>query len=371
MHIICSTPILNKALQALQKPLASKQVIPILTGIYIKTLENSIELQSADLDFSVKITIPAQIQTPGKIVVSGRYLTDVLKRTPSDEIEIFKNNQDNLIYLQTLSSEYNLLSMPVEDYPQLSEIDNKPPVLSVDAHLLKDLITKTSFACAKDDARSVFKSVLLEIKDNNMAFVATDTHRLAIKTIALEQNHANVKILLPNEFLLEVSKNIPTNPEETLLIEFYLENKKIAAKIGNLYMQTSILEGDFPDYSRVIPKNFVIKTTFKVADLVGAVERAALFSKDGKYINFQIEKQEIIITVNNPVLGKAKEVIACFTQGEALNITFNSEYVIQILKRFEKEEADLLINTAFAPCSIRQIEDESYNYVLSPMRVNS
>ena len=125
MHIICSTPILNKALQALQKPLASKQVIPILTGIYIKTLENSIELQSADLDFSVKITIPAQIQTPGKIVVSGRYLTDVLKRTPSDEIEIFKNNQDNLIYLQTLSSEYNLLSMPVEDYPQLSEIDNK------------------------------------------------------------------------------------------------------------------------------------------------------------------------------------------------------------------------------------------------------
>ena len=92
MHIICSTSVLNKALQSLQKPLASKQVIPILTGIYIKTLENAIEIQSADLDFSVKIIIDAQIQIPGKIVVSGRYLTDVLKRTPSEDIEIFKND---------------------------------------------------------------------------------------------------------------------------------------------------------------------------------------------------------------------------------------------------------------------------------------
>ncbi|WP_019878568.1 DNA polymerase III subunit beta [Succinispira mobilis] len=371
MHIICSTSILNKALQALQKPLTSKQVIPILTGIYIKTLDNAIELQSADLDFAVKITIPAQIQTPGKIVVSGRYLTDVLKRTPSDEIEIFKNNQDNLIYLQTLSSEYNLLSMPVEDYPQLSEIDKKAAVLTIDAQMLKDLITKTSFACAKDDARSVFKSVLLEIKENNISFVATDTHRLAIKTTVLEKTYPDIKILLPNEFLIEVSKNIPTNPEEKININFFLEHKKIAVQIDNLYMQTSILEGEFPDYTRVIPKNFTIKTTFKVDELVGAVERAALFSKDGKYINFQIEKQEIIITVDNPVLGKAKEVIGCFTQGDSLNITFNSEYVIQILKRLEKEEAELLINTAFAPCSIRQIEDESYNYVLSPMRVNN
>lgn len=370
MNILCSTNLINKALQAIQKPLGSKVTNPLLSGIYIQTLENSIEIKASDLEFSAIITIPAKINEAGKILIAGKQLIDILRRIPSEEVVIYTNQEDNLIHIETNSSEYNLLSMPIGDYPVIEKITKDKPVLKIHSDILKNLTSKTSFACSKNSANNVFKGVYLDIKAGKINCVATDTHRLAIKKHQLEETNTNIQILLPNEFLTEISKNL-TDENDTDFVEFYLQNNKIAIKINNLYMQSSSLEGKYPDYDKVIPKDFNIRTTFDVNEMIGAVERASIFSKDGKYINCQITKQEFIITVNNPDIGKAREVIGCRTQGNDVDITFNSEYITQILKKFEAQEASIYINSANTPCSIRQAKDESYNYIISPMRVNA
>ena len=369
MRILCSTNLINKALQAIQKPLGSKVTNPLLNGIYIKTLENSIELKASDLEFSAIISIPAQINEAGKILVAGKQFIDILRRIPSEEIVIYTTQEDNLIHIETNSSEYNLLSMPIEEYPSIERITKNPPVLTINAEILKNMTSKTSFACSKNATNNVFRGIYLDIKNGNINCVATDTHRLAIKTHQLDGKNINIQILLPNEFLAEISKNL-TDEQDQDIVEFYLQNNKIAVQINNLYMQSSALEGKYPDYDKVIPKDFNIRTTFNVSEMIGAVERASIFSKDGKYINCQITKQEFIITVNNPELGKAREVIGCRSQGNDIEITFNSEYIIQILKKFDDQDASIYINSSNSPCSVRQGKDESYNYIISPMRVN-
>lgn len=370
MNILCSTNLINKALQAIQKPLSSKVTNSLLNGVYIETLENRIEIKASDLEFSAIISIPAQINVQGKILVAGKQFIDILKRIPSEEVVIYTTSEDNLIHIETNSSEYNLLSMPINEYPSIEKINNNKPVLTINAEILKNLTNKTSFACSKNPTNNVFKGVYLDIKNGEITCVATDTHRLAIKKHQLENKNTNVQVLLPNDFLTEISKNL-TDEQDQDTVELYIHNNKIAIQINNLYMQSSSLEGKYPDYEKVIPKDFNTRTTFDVNEMVGAVERASIFSKDGKYINCKITKQEFIVTVNNPDLGKAREVIGCKTQGNDIDITFNSEYIIQILKKFDEQEASIYINSASSPCSVRQGKDESYNYIISPMRVNS
>lgn len=373
MNITCSISLLNKALQTVQKPLSTgKQINPLLNGIYIQTMDDYIEVQTTDLEFTVIAKLPAQINTHGRILVSGRYFSDIIRKLPNTDINIFTIENDNLIYLQTDNSNYKLLSMLVEDYPLTERINNKPHSLAIPASNLKNLILKTIFACAKDDGKSLFRfsGLLLEVIDNKITFVATDTHRLAIKSEKLTDECADIHVLIPNDFMQEIAKNLPA--DEQSIVYIYLENNKVALLIDeDLYMQTRTLEGKYPEYNKIIPKDFQIKTSFDVAALVGAVERASLLSKEGKNINFQIEQENITITANNPELGKATEIVKCITAGEGLNITFNCEYILQILKKFDTQTATIYLNSAIAPCSVRQDNDEEYNYIVSPMRVNN
>ena len=197
--------------------------------------------------------------------------------------------------------------------------------------------------------------------------MATDSHRLAIKSYELPEKIEDISLLIPNEFLLEVTKHI----DDESIVQFYLAKGKIAVQINNLYMESSIMEGTFPDYTKIIPKDFNGKIVFNIGEMVAAIENASKFAKDKKYINCQVVENEFIIVVNNPELGKAKEIIGCKNNGMNINITFNAEYIVQVLKKFDNNEGNLFINSNTSPCSIKQHGDDSYNYIVSPMRVNN
>ena len=358
-----STILLTTTLNFLKNTLTSLN--SILTGVYIKTLQDSIEMRASDMDFLAIIQIPAIINEPGEVIVSGDFISKVIKGMRSEEVEIYTKNTDQMLYIESNSSEYSLLSMNLKDYPFIERLNQTESILHIKGNILKDLMTKTSFACAKDDVKPIFKCIFFDFEDKKLKCVGTDSHRLAIKTYTLQEQPALQNLLIPNDFLSEISKNI----NDEMNIDFYMSSGKIAVQADNLYMQTKLIEGNFPAYQKIIPKDFNTKVTFNVQEMISAVENASRFAKDGKYINCQISAREFIIVVNNPELGKAKEIIGCKTVGMDTEITFNAEYIIQILKKFDSEEAGLFINSATAPCSIRQSNDESYNYIISPMRV--
>ena len=208
----------------------------------------------------------------------------------------------------------------------------------------------------------------MELQDGKITFVGTNTHRLSIKTMEQESSEA-MSMIIPSRVLSEIARNLTSElPQE---VKLSLLNNQIMVQIDKVVIVSRLIEGKFPDYRRVIPPVFNIKTLFNVKELAGAVERVALFSSDGDYsiIKVSVGNNEIVVSSSSPDVGKGREVIECQTQGETINVAFNSKYIIDILKNLTDEQATMELNTSLSPVCIKPIAESNYIYIVTPVRV--
>lgn len=367
MIITCNTTNLNKAIQTVQRAIISKPSTPIFSGIHLLTKENKLEIQAMDLNMAIACTIEADILEAGEIVVSAKHFAELIRKLPGETIKITKNKENNTIKVESGKSEFQLLLMNEEDYPKFPEFDGNQSI-SLEAEKIKELIKKTIFACSNDEARPLFTGILVEIQDDTITFVGTNTHRLAIKSMAQETKEP-MSMIIPAKVLNEISRNLTSEvPQQVNISLLY---NQIMVTIDNVVIVSRLIEGKFPDYKKVIPPKFAVKTTVNIKELAGAVERVALFSNEGDYsiIKVSVEQNEITITSSSPDVGTGREVIACTTEGDKLNVAFNSKYILDILKNLESETAVLEMNTSLSPVCIKSDNEPDYIYIVTPVRV--
>ena len=176
-------------------------------------------------------------------------------------------------------------------------------------------------------------------------------------------------MIIPAKVLNEITRNLTGEiPQE---VKISLLNNQLMAVIDNVVIVSRLIEGKFPDYNRVIPAKFAVKTKVNAKELAGAVERVALFSTEGDYsiIKMSVEAEELTITSSSPDVGTGREVIACATEGDRLNVAFNSKYILDILKNIEAEEVTLSMNTSLSPVCVTGEEEQDYIYIVTPVRV--
>lgn len=373
MKITCSKDRLNHAVQTVQKAVAAKATLPILSGIYLSAENNKLELQATDYELGICCTIDAQVDIPGKIVISGRYFQELVKRLPGDTVEIASSTEDRTIKIMAGTSQFNLLSLPADEFPVLKSLfdkQNGTSTLTIKDNVLRDLIKRTVFACATEESRPIFTGALLELTENDVRMVATNTHRLALKKSITEQttSNSNLKIIVPSKVLNELARLL--NSELPVDVNICWEKNKVAFRFENVYLESRLIEGQYPDYNRVIPPEFGTTATINTALFIDAVERVSLMAKDGEYnvIKFQFNASEVIITSNNPDIGKAYETIPVSTEGTDITIAFNAKYVTDILKNIGSPELLFSLNTPLSPASIRPVNDENYTYIITPVR---
>lgn len=367
MIISCNTSQLNKAIQTVQRAIISKPSTPIFSGIHFIAQESRLEIQAMDLTMAISCTIDADITEAGEIVVSAKHFSELVRKLPAEQLTITKNNENNTIKILSGNSEFQLLLMNEEDYPKFPEFDGNRSI-TLEDEKIKELIKKTIFACSNDEARPLFTGILVEIQDGKITFVGTNTHRLAIK--ALPQEAAEpMNVIIPAKVLTEISRNLASDVPQDVHIS--LLNNQLMAFIDNVVIVSRLIEGKFPDYRRVIPPKFAITAKVNVKELAGAVERVALFSTDGDYsiIKVSVAAGEMTITSSSPEVGTGREVIACETEGDTLNVAFNSRYILEILKNLEADEATLSMNTSLSPVCITAEVEPDYTYIVTPVRV--
>lgn len=368
MKIICSTQKLSKATQIIQKALPTKTVSPILTGIYIKAKDDKIELQATDYEIAIVLSIDAQVIEEGTAILPGNYFSNLLRRLSGETVEITKNKEDNKLTIASGVYETDLLSMSTEEYPVINKLAVSN-FINLKDDILKDLIKKTVFACSNDESRPIFTGALFSINGNEVSFVATNTHRMSLRRYTLDKDNGNFSMVIPAKVLKEIERiNIGDLPEEVMIS---WKNRQMAVIIDGVYIESRLLEGNFPDYKKVIPESFSKHATFKTHDLLGAVERVSLLFKEGEYnvLRLNIDNGKIVITSNNPEMGKAKEVISCENTGGSIEIAFNSRYLTDILKNIEEEDSIISLNSSISPACIKPKNDENYIYVVTPIRV--
>ncbi len=367
MIFTCNTSSLNKALQIVQRAISSKPSTPIFSGIHFICDQEKLEIQAMDLNMAISCTIDSSTVDPGETVVSSKHFIDLIRKLPGESVTITKNKENKTLKIESGKAEFQLLLMNEDDYPKFPEFNGEKTIILEDEKI-KNLIRKTIFACSTDGSRPLFTGILLELKDEKITFVGTNTHRLAVKSTPYEDKDV-LNIIIPSKVLGEISRNLTGDLPQDVKISLLKNQIKIV--IDNIVIVSRIIDGKFPDYRRVIPPNFSVKAKFNVKELAGAVERVSLFSIDGEYsiVKVSVDGDEIILTSSSPEVGNGKEVISCTSEGGNLNVAFNSSYILDILKNLDSEEATLCMNTSLSPVCIRSEEEKDYKYIVTPVRV--
>ena len=360
----------NKGLLAVSRIAQSKSnnLTSNENGLLIKALNDVVEFQANDYDMAIKVEVPGIIEEPGETYVSNPYLMDLTRRLPSDEIAISQGEGDTQMVVKGGNLKFECLTMNPDNFNPLSLIETGDSTFETTSIILKELIDNTAFSCATDEGRPVFTGVLLDAKDDTITLAASDTHRMAINSAAVETPlETPMQAIIPSRMIMEIARQLPTDVPET--VKIVATRNTLVIQFDHLYMQTRLIEGTYPDYRRVVPKLFTCDVTVARADITGAVERAAIVAKDSQYnvVHFSIRDDSIHITSQNPDYGTIEDLVPCQMTGDALEISFNGKYILDLLKHCHEDEV-VLRSAPKSPLLVKDKETETRLYVVTPMR---
>ena len=255
--------------------------------------------------------------------------------------------------------------MNPEEYPALPDITNEKQI-SVPQNILKNMIKSTSFSVAQDETRPILQGVLFEIKDKSLNLVALDGYRLAVKSEYLDSEF-DIDVVIPGKTLNEVSKILE---DVDNLVNITFTKNQILFNLEHTKIISRLLEGKFVNYASLLPQEHKLLVYVNRQDLQNGIERASLMSKEGNsnLIKLKIEDDVLVITSNSQ-LGKVREEVEINMQGEELEIAFNSRYLLDVLKNMEEEVIRLEMTSSITPCVIKAKDNDSYKYLILPVRL--
>ena len=370
MHITFPKANLQKAINVLQKVSQNKTSSNLPGAIYMTTKNGQVELQGNDFELGIRLTIDGDIKEPGTLVVGSRYFQELIRKLPGDTIELYKPEDGNSLTITSGSSEFNLVTLHQDDFSLVEQIHDQDHV-NIDSFAMKELIDLTNYAAATDEDRPVFTGALLEIKENEVTMVATDTHRMAVKKITIDEPATTpMRAIIPTKTLAEVSRLLPT--DNPAMINIIWNRTQIVFNFESIYIISRLIEGTYPEYEKVIPSQFDSSAVIDRREFAGAVDRVSLLAKDISYnvIRYDWAESNVTLSTQNSEIGMAKEDVAVEFKGTPFTISFNGRYISDILRHSTGDNIHLFLKQN-GPVVIRQDNNPNYTYVVTPVRTNA
>ena len=357
---------LLKCLGHVQSVVERRNTIPILSNVLIEVENSGLKLMATDLDLQVVDSIAAQVETSGATTVSAHTLFDIVRKLPEgSQVEIAVAGDK--MSIAAGRARFNLATLPRDDFPMIAESD-LPTKFQLPAETLKQIIDKTRFAISTEETRYYLNGIFMHVVDGKLLAVATDGHRLA--RVALDApagSDGMPDIIVPRKCVAEVRKLLD---EVTGEIEISLSSTKIRFRAGTAVLTSKLIDGTFPDYSRVIPtkNDRLLKVDTKA--LAEGVDRvAAIATEKTRAVKMSIDRDRIVLSVTSPETGTAAEEVPADYASESLDVGFNARYLLDILSEIETDEIEIHLADAAAPTLIREGQSSPALYVLMPMRV--
>ncbi len=386
MKIICSQESLLHGIQTVQKGISSRIGLPIYNGILFEANEdNKVHLFATDLEIGIDCYIPAQVIETGSTVIPSRIISELIKKFPEGKIEI-ECTENNITTIKENNSNYKILGFSAEEFSNFPEIKMRAKI-KLNQKLFKETIQQVIFSTSRDESKTFLNGALFKIIDSKIEVVTTDSHRLSLKNIKpinIEKTTIDEEIeaIIPYRALSELSRLLLDNEE--VFVEVKFGEKQIMfilfpdGQKNSIRIYSRLIEGQFPDYKQIIPDSFKTEIKINTEEFRDKMERIALFVREdlktvkmeatNKENNQKEERCEISLKAESPSTGEAFEKIPSFKKGEDINITFNTAYILDVLKIIKKENTIIKLNDPLNPAIITPDEDKSYIYVLMPVR---
>lgn len=367
MKFSCNTTILAEACNIVQRGVSQKSTIPSTEGIFIQAKNSCLTLTGYDLEVGITTSIDCTTHTEGSIVVNARLFCDILRRLPSATVTVTVDAH-NLCKIASGESEFSLVGIPANDYPELPTVSGGIP-FAIKQGVLRDMVKQTIFAVAVQDIKPVHKGIKFEVENNNLRLISCDGFRLAIRNEAIEYSGDDMTFVVPAKTLSEVIK-LADNDEEN--ITFSIGKKFILFEIGNYRIISRLLEGEFFNYKNAIPAESLTKARVNLKLILESVERISLLitGKIKSPIRCVFDDNTIRIS-SATALGSANDKIPASIEGKRVEIGFNNTYLTDCLRTVDADEVNIELSSPVSPIIIRPIEGDSFIFLIIPMRLKN
>ncbi len=357
------------------KAISPRTTLPILTGIKIDATDKGIILTGSDSEISIEITINqnidgekiVDIEEKGSVVLPGRFFVDIVKKLPGKTVNLSTNDQFKTL-ITSGHSEFNVSGLDPDQYPLLPQVSEEDAI-KLPIKVLKNIIAQTNFAVSTSETRPVLTGVNWLIQNNELICTATDSHRLALRKLKLEDEEIDDKnVIIPGKALSELNKIVSDSEED---INIFFASNQVLFKVGHINFISRLLEGNYPDTTRLFPENYETKIILDNSEFYHAIDRASLLAREGgnNVIKLSTDVGKVELSSTSPEIGTVKEDVSTDNvEGESLKISFNSKYMMDALKAIDNDEVQVEFFGTMRPFILKPKDDKTVVQLILPIR---
>ena len=354
-------------LQSIAGIVERRNTLPILANVLLRKTGDSLELTTSDLEIQIR----TQAQLGGDtgdftITVGARKLIDILRTMPADQVVSLETSQNRLV-LKGGKSKFTVQTMPAEDFPLVQPAPNFGPIFTVPQKVLRELLAQVSFSMAVHDIRYYLNGILFVAEGKQLSLAATDGHRLAFACATLDVEVPKQEVILPRKTVLELQRLLSDAPGD---IEMQFAGNQARFAFGGMEFVTKLVEGKFPDYNRVIPRNHKHRITLGRSALLATLQRTAILTSDKfKGVRLNIEPGTLRVASSNAEQEEAVDELDIDYSGDMIEIGFNVTYLIEVLSNMTQEMVNLELSDGNSSALFTIPDHGDFKYVVMPMRI--
>lgn len=368
MKFFCQQEDLLKGLSITQKAINTHNTLPILNNVLIESEGQKVKLSATNLEISIETSIKADVKNEGRITIPARILTSWVSFLKKSEIEI-KIKENETLILKTNEAKTTIKGISAEEFPVLSKIE-KENEFTINSVELKKAINEVIFSCSHSSIRPVLSGVLVVAKGNEVRFVATDSYRLSEKVIVLNKKLNNeIYCIIPARTMIEIERIISSLKDECE-VNIIISQNQILFQIENINITSRLIDGKFPEYNQIIPKDSNIRVIIKKDDFLLAIKRVGIFAKENNNnMKFIFNKEKVIITTDATEIGTEEAELEIKSTGENSQTSLNGQFLLDILSVIEEDEVEIMVIEKLAPIIIKGKDQERFTHVIMPLKL--
>jgi DNA polymerase III subunit beta len=373
MRAVCNTEMFGRKLALVSRGVSARSTIQLLGGILLEAEDDSVRLSATDMELSIQTTSPAEVEEGGRVVIPARIFNDVVRSLPGGELSLAHDRSEGVVRLSARENEYRIRAYAAEDFPQLPRFD-EAAAFKMSGEALVETVEKVSRSYSRDETRPVLTGILISFEESRVRMVTTDSYRLSIKETELATTFDGSKeAIIPARAMQEVSRIFSSSEEEQ--VEVILSQNQALFRIGDVLFGTRLIEGNFPEYKRLLPNAFEREISVRREDLIDTLRRVNLFAQRQTPpvpVSMAFSEGAVEVMVRNGEVGEARERLPA-TSEDDFHISFNPSYLLDGVSAIDSERVLFKLNESLKPGLIvpengEDGEEPDFLYLIMPMR---
>ncbi len=376
MKVVCNTDVFSKKLALVTRGVSSRSTIQLLGGVLVEAGDGAIRLSGTDMELSVQTSTEAEVSEDGRVVIPARIFNDVVRSLPGGQLSLEHDSAGGTVKLAAGENEYSIRAYAAEDYPQLPTFEDEGS-FTMSGEMLVDTVEKVSRSYSRDETRPVLTGILISFEDSKVKMVTTDSYRLSIKETELATTFdGSREAIIPARAMQEVGRIFSGSDEER--IEVALSENQALFRIGDVLLGTRLIDGNFPEYKRLLPTTFEREISVPREELIGTLRRVNLFAQRQTPpvpVSLAFSEGAVEVIVRSPEIGEAHEKLTASSEND-FSISFNPGYLLDGVSSVDTDQVMFKFNEALKPGLIVPgpkdgnggEADTDFLYLIMPMR---